>query len=497
MSQPSKIDSHPINDKKELVEWFEKGCTTPDKLLIGVEHEKPPFYLSDNKPVPYQDMSGSRPAIRQWLDKMAAEKGWRQEFEGSNPVELQRGNVNWTLEPGGQMETGGAPLKNVHQNAQETESHIREAVEVAGQLGIGLLAAGYHPTHSGKNMPFVSKSRYMVYRDFIEQKKIPTWLDVICCTSTVQVNLGYTSEQDMIKKLRVSLALQPIATALFANSPFQEGHDSGFQCLRSHKIYNSVGDRYGFMLPIAFDKDFSFEKFVDYALNTMPLIGVYKGKTFIDAKGEKFQSFMDGTLAVCPGQRATLTDWSDHLNTIWPEVRLRRFLEMRGTDNGPQEMIKALPAFWVGLMYDDQALDHAYEMIKDWTQEEREYLRVMIPQMGLQTPFMNGTTTVQEIAKNCLAISEAGLKRRGIKDEHGNDESVYLAPLHEIANSGLNWAQRLLDRYHNVWNGDINKLFAEMNYENNPSLLKSPTSQPAAEASRLILPGSPDFRIKK
>jgi glutamate--cysteine ligase len=198
---------------------------------------------------------------------------------------------------------------------------------------------------------------------------------------------------------------------------------------------------------------------------------------------------MEGRLEVYPGQRATIADWSNHLNTIWPEVRLRRFLEMRGADNGPQEMIKALPAFWAGILYDDRALDHAYEMVKDWTQEEREYLRVATPKTGLQTPFMNGTTSVQEIAKNALALAEAGLKRRGIKDASGNDESIYLQPLHEIADTGMNWASRLLDRFNNVWGGDINRVFAEMSYENQPSVLKAPQAQPAS-VPRIIVPGS-------
>jgi glutamate--cysteine ligase len=488
MSKPSEIDKHPIGEKKELIEWFEKGCTPADKLLIGVEHEKPPFYLADNAPVPYADEQGGRPAIREWLEQMVVEKGWRPgDPDNGHIVELQRNSVNWSLEPGGQMETGGAPLKNVHQNARETDESIREAVAVARNLGIGLLAMGYHPTHTGKDMPYMPKSRYAMFREYVEQKKFAHGVDQMTCTSTVQVNLGYKSEADMVKKLRVSLALQPIVVALFANSPFCEGQDSGYQSYRSHMIHNNWGGRYGSMLPIAFDKDFGFEKFADYAMNAVPMLGIYKGNTFLDAHGAKFQDFMEGKLEICPGQVATLTDWSNHLNTIWPEVRLRRFLEMRGADNGPAEMIKALPAFWVGILYDDQSLDAAYEMIRDWTLEEREYLRLMTPQKGLQTPFMNGTTNVQEIAKNCLKLAEEGLKRRNIKDAAGNDESVYLAPLHEIANSGKNWAQRLLEKYHGEWKGDINKLFAEMSYENEPSVLKSAAPSPAA-ATRIAPP---------
>jgi glutamate--cysteine ligase len=337
-------------------------------------------------------------------------------------------------------------------------------------MNIDLLALGFHPTHKGDDLPMVPKSRYRAWKKYIKENDVKGGIDGLFCTSTVQVNLGYESEEDMVKKLRVALALQPIAVALFANSPFVEGQPSGEQSHRSHLIHNYMNGRYGFMLPVAFEEGFGFEKFVDYALNEMPMMGLYKDGVFIDAKGGMFSDFMEGKLAASPGQKATFADWENHLNTIWPEVRLRRFLEMRGADNGPAEMIKALPAFWVGLLYDKQSLDTAYEMIRDWTEEDRDYLRAQTPITGLQTPFMG--TTVQDIAKNCLALSEAGLKRRDIRDEHGNDESVYLAPLHEIAESGMNLAQRLLEKFHNAWGGDIKPLFKEQSYENEPSILK-------------------------
>ncbi len=488
MSKPSKIVHTPIKNKAELIEWFQQSCTPAHQLLIGIEHEKPPFYLDTFHPVPYQSNT-AKPAIKELLEKMVAKYAWRPQYEQGNIIALQKNNVDWTLEPGGQMETGGAPLKNVHQNARETDATIREAVVAAKDIGIGLLALGYQPTCPGNQMPAMPKSRYRTWREYIEQQNFPHGLNGLFCTSTVQVNLGYESEEDMVKKLRVALSLQPVVVALFANSPFSEGQPSGYESYRSHIVHNYMGGRYGFMLPIAFEKDFGFEKFVDYAMNDMPLLGIYKDDVLIDAKGGKFSDFMAGNLAVAPGQQATLADWENHLNTIWPEVRLRRFLEMRGADNGPAEMIKALPAFWVGLLYDKQSLDAAYDMVRDWTNEDREYLRTMTPQQGLQTPFMNGTTTVQELAKNCLALAESGLKRRAIKDAHGNDESVYLKPLHEIAATGKNWAQRLLERYHGAWNGDIGKLFAEQNYEKKPSVLK-PAMQVAAH--RVIPPKTPD-----
>jgi len=533
MSSASQVDKKPIENKRELVEWFEKGCTPADKLLIGVEHEKPPFYLDDFSPVPFvagavpgkggkmsedyaaaafkkdQPSSGGYKAgnynmgssaaaggagpnvygISDFISKMTKEHGWYPgEPENGKIVDMHKPNgVNWTFEPGLQMETGGAPLKNVHQSAKETDETISEAVAVAKELGIGILAQGFHPTHMSKDLPFMPKTRYEGLFNWFKEKQFPNAADVASCTSTVQVNMGYQSEEDMVKMLRVSLSLQPVAVALFANSPFSQGKLTGYQSYRSHKLYNNMGGRYGFMLPVAFEEDFGFEKFAEYAMKTMPMLGIYKGNIFIDAKGGKFEDFMEGKLAICPGQKATISDWQNHLNTIWPEVRLRRFLEMRGTDNGPQEMIKALPAFWVGLLYDKQSLDAAYDMVKDWTNQDRDYLRIMTPRDGLQTPFMN--TTVQELAKNCLALSEEGLKRRGIKNENGQDERIYLEPLHEIATSGRNWAMRLEERFRNEWKGDITHLFREMSYEANPSVLRAPA--PVQAVSRKVyIPGA-------
>lgn len=481
MSSASKVDKKVIESKEELVEWFRAGCTPHEKRLIGAEHEKPPFY-PDGTPVPFEGTEG-RKGVEDFINKMAAEKGWTPcETEHGVVVSLSKNNVSWTFEPGLQMETGGAPLKNCHQIAKETDETITESAAVCKELGFKMVATGYQPVKHGADMPFMPKTRYEGLFEWFEDKHFDKAVEVASCTSTVQVNLGFQSEEDMVKMLRVSLALQPIAVALFANSPFCDGKPSGYQSYRSHQLFNNLGGRYGFMLPIAFEEDFGFEKFVDYAMNTMPLLGIYKGNLFVDTKGAMFKDFMEGNLEACPGQKATIGDWQNHLNTIWPEVRLRRFLEMRGTDVGPPEMIKALPAFWAGILYDKESLDKAYEMVKDWSNEDRDYLRIMTPQHGLQTPFMNGTTTVQELAKNCLALAEAGLKRRAVLNDKGEDESVYLAPLKEIADTGLNWAQRLLELYNGPWKKDITKLYDYMDYEKNPTIFAFRQPQPAAAA---------------
>ncbi len=460
--------------------WFAQAATPAAKRLIGVEHEKPPFYLDDYAPVPFESERAGQGAVSDFIAAMIAERRWDPGVpENGKIIDIHKDNVNWTFEPGMQMETGGAPLRNVHQIARETDRVINEALTITERLGFGMLAMGYHPTHNGQTLPRMPKSRYNLIRKFSQANGYVDASDMMSCTSTVQVNLGYTSEENMVKMLRVSLALQPVASALFANSPFANGRDSGYESYRGQILRNNMGGRYGFMLPVAFDEGFGYEMFVDFAMSQMPLMGIYKGNTFIDAGGKHFASFMDGKLDICPGQKATLADWQNHLNTIWSEVRLRRFLEMRGADNGPAEMIKALPSLWVGVLYDQQALDDAYEMTRHWTHDDREYLRAQTPKSGLQTPFMG--TTVRDIATNMLAISQAGLRRRGVLDAKGNDESLYLEPLHEIAHSGLTIAQRLSQRLASEWNGDIRKVFDAMSYANAPSVLKpAPAAQPAA-----------------
>lgn len=484
MSGPGKKSQRLITCKQDLIKWFAQAATPAGKKLIGVEHEKPPFYLNDHAPVPFTGTAG-RKGITDFIEQMIASRGWDAGLpENDVIVDIHKNNINWTFEPGLQMETGGAPLRNVHQSARETDRVLREAIEVTEKLGFGMLALGYHPTHNSDTLPLMPKSRYHLIRQYIQANHFPAALDMITGTSTVQVNLGYESEEEMIKMLRVGLALQPVAAALFATSPFANGDTTGYQSYRSHIIRNNMGGRYGFMLPVAFDDGFGFEMFVDYALKTMPMMGLYKGNAFIDAGGQPFQKFIEGQLDICPGQSATLADWQNHLNTIWSEVRLRRFLEMRGADNGPAEMIKALPAFWVGLLYDRQALDDAYEMIRDWTAEDRDYLRATTPQQGLQTPFMGGT--VQDIALNALALSQTGLRRRGVLDAKGNDESFYLEPLHEIASSGLNWSQRLQAQFEGEWNRDISKVFNAMNYAQSPSVLTEKMTMGAASSGRSL-----------
>jgi len=487
MSGPSQIAQEPIENKRQLVEWFLKGCTPVADLKIGMEHEKPPFYLADNTPTPFSGKNG-RAGIEDFMDKMVADKGWQPGTrEKGKLIDIAKDNAAWTLEPALQLETGGAPHKNVHDIALETARTIQEAAAVANELGFRMVATGFHPTHRADTLELMEKSRYAVYRDHIARHNIPNGLDIIACTSTVQANLGFSSEQDAVDKIRASLNAAPAVIAMFATSPFADGKPTGFDSYRSHILEKGWDGRYGFLLPVAFEEGFGFERYTDFVLEKMPMIGFYEGHTFKPAYLSKFADFMEAKLEITEGRTATLGDWSDLLNTVWPDTRPRKFLEMRSADVGPPEMVTALAAFWKGLLYDKTALADTLALTKDWTNGERDYLRMAAPQAGLQTPFRTGT--LQDVCKELLNIAEAGLKRQNVLDAKGRDESQYLEPLKEIVTSGLNWSQRLVQQFNGPWKGDISHLFNEMDYARNPSVLKAaPAPQPKRTTNGPKLP---------
>ncbi len=455
MSRPSdNKGGKPISDVKELAQWLEAGCTKKEDLLIGTENEKIIYDTASYDAVEYDSAKNGMAPI---FERLQNDYGWQPDIEAGKVIGLRKDGASISLEPAGQFELSGAPLKNLHQMSDELDTHLKEMHAVLAPMDAAMLGVGYHPVQNRDNLPRMPKSRYENFQNMFKARHLDEAIDMMVCTSTCQVNLGFKSEEDMVKKLRVGLALQPIAVALFANSPFADGKPTGYQSYRSHLIQNNIEGRYGFMLPVAFEEGFGFERYADYALNEMPLLGIYQGNEFVGVFEKPFKDFMEGKLDICMGQKATIKDWENHLNCIWPEVRLRQFLEMRGADCGDENMIKALPAFWTGILYDDDCLDQAYEMIKDWDQEDREYLRTMSPMNGLQTVFKG--RTVQDIAQDCLALSERGLKNRGIKNENGQDESTYLEPLHEIAATGRNLAVQFMEKYEGEWNRDITKLF--------------------------------------
>ncbi|MDG3442215.1 glutamate--cysteine ligase [Nitrospirillum amazonense] len=455
MSAPPKSPGAPITDRRELVEYLEQGNKPADAWRIGTEHEKFAFRLGDNRPLPYEGEQG----IGRILSEMATRYDWTPVKEGENIIALTRGQASITLEPGGQFELSGAPLSTIHQTCGEVSEHLAQVRAIGADLGIGMIGLGFNPKWKREDIPWMPKGRYRIMRDYMP-KKGTMGLDMMTRTSTVQVNLDFSSEADMVKKFRVSLALQPIATALFANSPFKEGKPNGFQSLRSHVWTDTDPDRCG-DLPFVFEDGFGFERYADHALG-VPMYFVYRDGQYIDASGQDFRAFLRGELPALPGERPLITDWVDHLTTLFPEVRLKRFLEMRGADGGPWARLCALPALWVGLLYDTTALDAAWDMIKDWTEEERAQLRNNVPRLGLDTPFRKGT--VLDLARQTVAMSRSGLDNRARLAGMGDNESHFLDALQAIVDSGVSPATELLNKFNGEWGGDIDRVYAEYAY---------------------------------
>jgi glutamate--cysteine ligase len=448
--------SQPVDSRHDLVAWIAAGSRPAESWRIGTEHEKFLFHTDTLKPVPYEGERGVRALMQGLIDRF----GWQPIREGDAIIALKRpegqpgGTVS--LEPGGQFELSGEPLADVHQVAIETQTHLDQCLQVGPPLGIGFLGVGFAPDWMLAEMPRMPKRRYQVMTDYMP--RVGTrGLDMMYRTCTIQVNLDFGSEADMVQKLRVALALQPIATAIFACSPFTEGKPNGFLSVRSEIWRHTDAARTG-MLPFAFEPGMGFERYADYALD-VPMYFVYRDGRYIDAAGASFRDFMAGRLAQLPGERPTLDDWSDHLTTLFPEVRLKRFLEMRGADGGRWRRICAVPAFWTGILYDRCALDSAWNLVKDWTAEERQALRDAVPRTGLNTPFR--ATSVLALARAALAIARDGLARRAILDGQGRDERRFLEPVEAILRDGVSPAEEMLARYRGAWGGSVAPLYAE------------------------------------
>ncbi|MDX1422079.1 MAG: glutamate--cysteine ligase [Kiloniellales bacterium] len=455
MSAPPKSSGERITHRDQLVAYMEAGCKARRDWRIGTEHEKFAFTREDLRPLPYD---GPR-SIRALLEGLAAQFGWTPVFEGENPIALAKDGCSITLEPGGQLELSGAALDNIHETCAEVHQHLAQVKSVADPLEISLIGLGFQPLWAREDIPWMPKARYRIMRAYMPTKG-RLGLDMMLRTCTVQVNLDFESEADMVKKFRVSLALQPVATALFANSPFTEGRPNGFLSYRSHVWTDADPDRCG-TLPFVFEDGMGFERYIDYALD-VPMYFVYRGGEYLDASGLSFRDFLDGRLDILPGELPTTSDWGDHLSTIFPEVRLKTFLEMRGADGGPWKSLCALPAFWVGLLYDQEALDAAWDLVADWTPAEHAALRAGVPRQALKTPFRGGT--VDDLARRALALSEAGLKRRAIVGREELYETQYLAPALEIGETGRTRAEDLLAAYEGEWQGRLEPLFRDYAY---------------------------------
>jgi glutamate--cysteine ligase len=455
MAAPSASGGLPVTSKRQLTEYLEQGNKPRAQWRIGTEHEKFAYNLKDRRPLPYD----GRPGIGLLLDGMQR-FGWMPVTEGEKVIALRHEDGGAiTLEPGGQFELSGAQLQTIHQTCNEVHTHLAQVREVCDEIGAGMLGHGFNPKWLRKDIPWMPKGRYKVMGEYMP-KKGSLGLDMMLRTCTVQVNLDFSSEADMVKKMRVALALQPVATALFANSPFTEGKPNGFLSYRSHIWTDTDPDRCG-MLPFVFEDGFGFERWVDYILD-VPMYFVYRDGKYIDVAGKSFRDFMAGRLAGFEGQLPNMGDWTDHMTTAFPEVRLKRYIEMRGADAGPWGRLCALPAMWVGLYYDDTALNAAWDLCKGWSVEEMEALRAAVPRLGLKAPFRGGT--MQDLARETVAVAAAGLRRRAIPDVRDANEEPYLDEIKEIAETGVTPAERLLDRYKNVWRGDIDKLYEEESY---------------------------------
>jgi glutamate--cysteine ligase len=454
MSAPPTSTGETITSKRQLVEYFAAGSKPASAWRIGTEHEKFIFRRADLRPVPYEGPDG----IRALLDGLTR-FGWQPVLENGNPIALSRGKVSVSLEPGGQFELSGAPVETVHQTCGEIDEHLKEVREVAGELGVGMLGLGFNPKWRREDIPWMPKGRYKIMREYMP-KRGTLGHDMMLRTCTVQVNLDYASEADMVTKFRVGLALQPVATALFAISPFVDGRPSGYQSYRSHIWTDVDPDRSG-ILPFVFEDGFGFERYVDYLLD-MPMYFVYRDGRYIDASGQSFRDFIAGRLPALPGEVPGMGDWLDHLTTAFPEVRLKRFLEMRGADCGPQPMLCALPALWTGLYYDQAALDAAAGLVADWTASEHAYLRSEVPRHALRTPFRG--RPLREVALQVVDIARGGLRRRARRNASGEDETRFLAPLAAIAESGRTRADDLLAEFTTEWKGVIDPIFANEAY---------------------------------
>jgi glutamate--cysteine ligase len=443
-------DATPISARNELVEWIAAGGKPKAEWRLGTEHEKIPFYRADASPVPYEG------GIRALLEGLAGQNGWQPIMEGDHPIGLSDpdGGGAISLEPGGQFELSGAPVASVHETAAELDRHLAEIKAVAEPLGIGFLTLGMSPKWSRAETPVMPKSRYRIMTGYMP--KVGTrGLEMMYRTATAQVNLDYGSETDMVKKLRVSLALQPVATALLANSPFTEGRPNGFLSMRSEIWRDTDRDRTG-MLAFAFDDGMGYERYVDWALD-VPMYFVKRDATYHDTAGASFRDLLAGRLPHMPGERATRSDWANHLSTLFPEVRLKRYLEMRGADVGPPERIVGLSAFWTGLLYDEAALDGAWDLVKGWSRDERERLRADAPRLALGAAVAG--RSLREVARDAVALARAGLRARALRDGVGADESRYLEPLEAIAAAGRVPAEALLDKYRGEWGGSVEPSF--------------------------------------
>jgi glutamate--cysteine ligase len=451
-------DAEPLS-REDLIGAMSKGAKPKAEWRIGAEHEKFGFDRTTLRRPAYDGPNGIL-AMLTGLQRF----GWTPVEEAGHVIALERRNPDGTtasisLEPGGQFELSGAPLKDVHEICDETGRHLMEVKQVADQINLGFIGAGFDPMWRREDVPVMPKGRYGIMRAYMP-KKGSLGLDMMLRTCTIQSNLDFSDEADMVAKFRTSLALQPIATALFACSPFIEGKPSGFLSSRANVWTDTDPDRTG-MLDFVFQDGFGFERYADYALD-VPMYFAKRGETYVDLSGRSFRQFMTEGLDTLPGERATKKDWNDHLTTLFPEVRLKSYLEMRGADGGPWSRICALQALWAGVLYDSAALSAAWDLVKDWDIADHERLRRDVTRLGLKADVAG--RSVRDVAVDMVHIAREGLKNRARFSGGMVDERGYLSELEDIADSGVTPADRLLELYHGEWQGDVTRIYRDFAY---------------------------------
>ena len=456
MSNPGDADATPITSLKQLADYLAVGGKPAEQFRIGTEHEKFGFRLTDLAIPPYEPSDDQPGSIRGLLEGLH-ELGGTPILDRGNIIGLKQGEAAISLEPAGQLELSGAPLETLHQTSAELEAHYDQVRAVSRDLQLGFLPLGFHPTARRADVPWMPKGRYAIMRRYM-----PTvgtlGLDMMTRTCTVQVNLDYASEQDMVRKLRVSLLLQPLATALFANSPFTEGRPNGYLTYRGQVWSDTDNDRSG--IPrVMFEPGFGFERYVEWLVDAVPMYFVYRDGAYIDVAGASFRQFMNGRLHNLAGTVATVGDFADHVTTVFTDVRIKRFLEMRGADAGRADMMVAQSAFWVGLLYDEAALAAAEALLRDVTWEDAVALRAAVPREGLSAPWRGGV--LRDLAREVVAIAQDGLRARARLDESGRNEAFYLEPLAAIAAGEPTQAEHWLARFHQAWQGDVDRIFTE------------------------------------
>ncbi|WP_323766432.1 glutamate--cysteine ligase [Antarctobacter sp.] len=447
----------PITSQNQLAEYLAEGCKPKEDWRIGTEHEKFGYCKDTLKPLPYD---GER-SIRAVLEGLRDRHDWEPVSEGGHIIGLTKDGANVSLEPGGALELSGAPLETIHQTCDEVNEHLLQVKDIADEIGVGFIGLGAAPIWTHDQMPLMPKGRYKLMDAYMD-KVGTTGKEMMRRTCTVQVNLDFSSEADMVQKMRVALALSPVATALFANSPFFEGKPVGVKSKRM-QIWETLDASRTGMLPFVFEDGFGFERWVDYALD-VPMYFVYRDGVYVDALGMSFRDFMEGKLPALPGETPTLSDWADHLTTAFPDARMKKYIEMRGADGGPWRRLCALPAFWVGLMYDQSALDAVWDLAKGWDADTREALRLAATRDGLQAQV--GKINMHDLAREVLDICEAGLVARARPGAGGlvPNETHFLNALKESVESGKVPSDELLEHYNGDWNGDLSKIYAQYSY---------------------------------